>query len=126
MRYFKDSKDGFYAVVGLNVPLPDDFVEITDAEAAAIRAALIAAQPVVIPTKVTMRQARLALLNAGLLQTVNNAIAAMPSPQGDAARIEWEFSSEVHRNQPLVMSLAPALNMTDAQLDQLFIDAAKL
>lgn len=80
----------------------------------------------VIPQIVTMRQARLALLNAGLLQTINDAIIAMPGVEGDAARIEWEFSSQVHRNKALVQSLAPVLGMTDSQLDQLFTTAATL
>lgn len=78
------------------------------------------------PKSVTMRQARLALLNIGKLGTVDSAIASMTGIYGDAARIEWEFSSEVHRNRPLVLALAPILNMTDAQLDQLFVEASKL
>lgn len=79
-----------------------------------------------VPASVTMRQARLALLQAGLLSTVNDAIAAMPGADGDAARIEWEYSQEVQRNRALVLALAPVLNLTDAQLDQLFITASTL
>lgn len=78
------------------------------------------------PKSVTMRQARLALLGAGLLATVSDAVATMAGAEGDAARIEWEFSSEVKRDQPLVIALAPVLGMTDAQLDDLFIAAAAL
>ncbi len=79
-----------------------------------------------IPQVVTMRQARLALLQSGKLATVNAAISGMVGTQGDAARIEWEFSSEVKRSQPLVMALAPALSMTSGDLDSLFILAASL
>lgn len=79
-----------------------------------------------VPQFVTMRQARLALMAAGLLNTVNTTIAAMPGAQGDAARIEWEFSSEVKRNQPLVMALGPTLGLSAAQLDALFVAAAKV
>lgn len=78
------------------------------------------------PTVVTMRQARLALLQVGLLTQVNTAVAAMPGAQGDAARIEWEFSSTVERNRPLVQALGAALGLTDAQLDDLFRLAATL
>ena len=46
------------------------------------------APPVVIPTVVTMRQARLAMLDAGILTSVSNAITAMTGPTGEAARIE--------------------------------------
>ena len=79
-----------------------------------------------VPVKVTMRQARLALLGAGLLATVNASVAAMPGATGDAARIEWEFSSEVYRQKALVLTLGAALGLTSAQLDTLFIKAEKL
>lgn len=84
------------------------------------------APPPTIPQSVTMRQARLALMGAGKLATINAAIAGMAGVQGEAARIEWEFSSEVKRNQPLVMSMGQALGLTAAQLDALFIAAAAL
>jgi hypothetical protein len=104
--------------------LPAGCVQITDEEADAIREAEAALQPVVIPATVTMRQARLALLQAGKLVDVNAAIASMAGATGEAARIEWEYSQEVHRDKALVKSLAPVLGMTDAQLDSLFIAAA--
>lgn len=79
-----------------------------------------------VPQSVTMRQARLALLNSGLLTSVNNAIAAMTGTAGDAARIEWEFALSVERNSPLVASLTSALGLTTEQLDALFTTAATL
>lgn len=86
------------------------------------------ADPVVpgIPQIVTMRQARLALLQSGMLTQVNTAVANMPGAAGDAARIEWEFSSTVERNRPLVQSLIGALGLTESQLDDLFRLAATL
>lgn len=82
--------------------------------------------PVAVPEAVTMRQARIALAQAGKLATVNSVIAAMPGAQGDIARIEWEFSNEVKRNQPLVLALIPVLGMTSGEIDQFFITAARL
>ena len=82
--------------------------------------------PPVAPASVTMRQARLALLGAGLLDDVEAAIAALPSPQKEAARIEWEYSQEVQRHNGFVSVLAPALGMTEAQTDALLIAAAGL
>jgi len=79
-----------------------------------------------VPEVVTMRQARLALLGAGMLAQVNTAVANMVGAEGDAARIEWEFSSTVERHRPLVLSLIAALGLTDAQLDELFRQAAAL
>lgn len=86
------------------------------------------ADPVVpqIPQVVTMRQARLALLGAGLLAQVDAAINALPEPQRSAARIEWDYSSEVHRSRAFVQQLGSALGLTDEQLDALFTQAATL
>lgn len=78
------------------------------------------------PATVSMRQARLALLGAGLLQPVNDAIAAMPGTEGEAARIEWEYATEVRRDSRLVAGMAGALTLTEQQLDDLFLVAAGL
>lgn len=82
--------------------------------------------PPVVPVAVTMRQARLALLGAGLLDDVDAAINSLPSPQKEAARIEWEYSQEVQRHNGFVSVLAPMLGLTEAQTDALFIAAAGL
>lgn len=82
--------------------------------------------PVHIPSIVSMRQARLALLQSGLLSSVDAAIASLPSPQKEAAQIEWEYSQEVHRDKELVGMLAPALGLNESQLDDLFTLAATL
>lgn len=103
-------------------------VEMSAEEQAALQAEWTAAQnaPVLVPQSVTMRQARLALLQAGLLGSVNAAIAALPSPHKEAATIEWEYSQTVERNRPFVLTLGAALNLTSAQLDALFVQAATL
>lgn len=75
-----------------------------------------------VPQSVTMRQARLALLAAGLLDSVQTAIAAA----GAAAGIEWEYAQTVDRDYGLVPAMAAALELTDEQLDALFIAAAAL
>lgn len=81
---------------------------------------------VAVPEVVTMRQARLALLGAGLLAQVNTAVANMPGAEGDAARIEWEYAQEVRRDSLLVVALSAAFGWTGAQLDDLFTEGAKL
>lgn len=79
-----------------------------------------------VPASVTMRQARLALLAAGKLAAVESAIAALPEPAKTAATIEWEYSNEVQRHNGFVAQLGPALSMTEAQLDALFVQAKAL
>lgn len=82
--------------------------------------------PTPVPSAVTMRQARRALLEAEKLATVDALIAGMAGTAGDTARIDWEFSSEVRRDWPLVAALAPALSLTEEAIDALFIRAAQL
>ncbi len=73
--------------------------------------------------RVTARQARLALLAAGELDAVTEALDALPEADRAAARIEWEFATTVERSSPLVQMLAQTL---DLDLDELFAVAATL
>lgn len=77
-----------------------------------------------IPTVVGMRQARRALIAAGLYATVNAAVAAIPGVDGDVIRVEWEFSPIVKRDSPFVVAMAASLPLTELQLDELFAAAA--
>lgn len=88
--------------------------------------AYVAPAPVVSSEVVSMRQARLALLKAGLLTQVNAAIETMTGMEGEAARIEWEYATEVSRTSTLVASMMATLSLSDIQLDQLFTEASKL
>ncbi|MEZ5688696.1 MAG: hypothetical protein R3E21_07955 [Caenibius sp.] len=83
-------------------------------------------QAALVPQVVSMRQARLALLGSGNLAAVDAAIASLPSPQKEAAQIEWEYATEVQRDSALIASLAPALGMNDAAIDTLFVAAAAI
>lgn len=101
----------------------DDLVKMTLEEADSYLNPPVA---VIVPDKVTMRQARLALHAAGLLAGVESALDALPEPLRASARIEWDYSSEVYRNKDLVVMLAGALELADEQIDDLFITAATL
>lgn len=70
---------------------------------------------------VTMRQARLALIQQGLLSNVDAVIAALPDGEREPAEIEWEYGNDVERLSPLVVSLMPALGMSDEEIDDLFV-----
>jgi hypothetical protein len=80
-----------------------------------------------VPRSVTRRQARQALLLAGLLDQVQPAIDAIPDATARGmAQIEWADSQEYHRDRPLLISLATALNLDADALDNLFRAAAAL
>ena len=74
------------------------------------------------PHQVTMRQARLALLRAGLLDDAEAVIAAA----GREAMMEWEYATVVDRSNPAVAAVQQQESLTDAQIDDLFREAAKL
>jgi len=99
---------------------------LTDEGIAAQAARVVAERKARVPAEVTMRQARLALLQANLLAIVATAIAGLPSPQKEAATIEWEYSQTVARNRPFVLMLGAALGLSEEDLDDLFILAATL
>lgn len=65
---------------------------------------------------------RVALHLAGLLDQVE---ALMADPQTDTlARLAWTDAQEFRRTSPTLLAMATALNLTDAQLDQLVVTAA--
>ena len=75
-----------------------------------------------VPQQVTMRQARLELLKRALLDDVEAVIAAT----GREAQIQWEYASVVERSNPVIAIVQQQQGMTDAQIDDLFREAAKL
>ena len=80
-----------------------------------------------VPASITMRQCRLQLLATGKLALVAPAIAALPSPQKEAAEIEWEYGAVVQRSSPLIAQLAPVLGWnTPEEVDEQFRQAALL
>lgn len=74
------------------------------------------------------RQLRLMMLQIGLTDTdVEAQIAAIPDPtERAAASIEWQWATRYDRTHPLVITLAIALEFTDAELDALWSYAADL
>ena len=76
--------------------------------------------------KVTMRQARLALHQAGKLSLVDDAINVTPEPDKSLISIEWEYASTVDRMSPWVSTMGAALGLSDDELDQLFETARTL
>ncbi len=82
--------------------------------------------PEPVPQSITPRQARLALLEAGLLSQVDTAIASLASPARDQAQIEWEYATAIDRSSEWINQLGGALGLDDAGIDDLFKTASKL
>ncbi len=76
-----------------------------------------------VPRVISMRQARLALLSAELLTTVSDAIATGTE---ETLKIEWEYATEVRRDWASLITLVTSLELTELQVDDLFILGATL
>ena len=68
---------------------------------------------------VTTRQARLQLLEMGLLDSVEAAIG-----ESRALQIEWDYATEVRVGSPITEAMVVALNLTEEQLDEFFKQAS--
>ncbi len=74
----------------------------------------------VVPRSVTPLQMRKALRATGLKATVDAALSSSP----EAVREEWEYATEILRDNATLAALAAALGKSDADLDALFQVAA--
>lgn len=82
--------------------------------------------PQPVPESVTARQIRLWLVRHGIsLAAVNVAIDAIQDQQQrDEVRVEWEFAPYIERAHPMLVPLAAALGLSEAQVDDAFREAA--
>ena len=81
-------------------------------------------QPVVeiiVPQSITKLQAKLQLLEIGLLDEVEALIS-----QDRKAMLYWTDSQNFLRTDTILCGMAAFLQLTDEQLDNLFIEASKL
>ena len=115
MPYYKDTSNNLHFLDSSEFEylLPADCVAITDEEAQAIQAEQEANNPVVIPS-ISMRQARLALLQKNQLDDVESLIN---TPE---MRIWWDYSTIVEKENPLVKQIGLALNWTPEYLTEIF------
>lgn len=79
-----------------------------------------------VPNTIHVKQARLQLLTMGILAQVQVELEKLPEPNKSVALIEWEYADYFHRDHPLIAALAGIFGLTDIQVDQMFIEAAKL
>lgn len=70
---------------------------------------------------VSMRQARLALLEMGLLSDVEQAIQNLQEPQKSIAKIEWEYSAVVSRKNDTFLLIVEQLGIdSKEEIDNFF------
>lgn len=74
-----------------------------------------------VPTKISRLQAKLQLLEIGLLDEVEDLVA-----QDRKVQLYWNEADNFYRTDSILLIMATALKLTDEQLDDLFIEASKL
>lgn len=98
-------------------------IPLTADEIAALAAAAAAA-PRYVPQEVTRFQALAALHMAELLERVEAIIAA---PETDVlTRLAWQNAQTFKRNSQMVSDIALAIDLTDQQIDDLFVSAVSI
>lgn len=80
--------------------------------------------PPTIPISITPRQGYIILSRYGILEAVKNYFAALDGQEGEEAKIELEFAQEWKRTWPTLINAAHDFGLTDAQIDQMFIEAS--
>lgn len=74
--------------------------------------------------QVTSFQAKYALDQAGLLESVEALIAAPETPT--KTKLAWSSNADFKRYSEMILGLAAVLNLSDEQLDDLFSLAATI
>jgi hypothetical protein len=75
-----------------------------------------------VPMSITNGQGKMQLLRLGLYEQVE----ALIMQSGTQEKIYWNDWDNWRRDSPIIQRLAPTVGMTDEDLDQFFIEAAKL
>lgn len=75
----------------------------------------------IVPTKITRLQAKLQLLEIGLLDEVEVLVE-----QDRKVKLYWNDADNFYRTDEILLGMATALGLSDAQLDDLFLQASKL
>ena len=126
MKYYKNPTDSSlwaYASNGSQDSfIKPGLVSISVADFSAAQAAQTAANAAGVPQVVTPFQAKAALLQAGLLDTVKAAIASAPA----ITQLAWSDATEFTRDSPTISTMAGALGLTSVQVDALFVAASAI
>ena len=85
----------------------------------------IPVKPPVVPQSVTMRQFKLALIEAGVFDSVEDFIVTLTGVDYKKAMVEWN-GAFAERSSPSISTYGAGLGMTSEDVDNLFILADTL
>lgn len=76
-----------------------------------------------LPSVASPVKLRLALLEMGLLDQVQNHFETLDQTVQDKIKIVWEYSTEISKYHPMIQKLAEQLNFDEETLDEIFVKA---
>jgi hypothetical protein len=77
-----------------------------------------------VPTEITRLQGKAVLLQAGYVPQIEQMMADPKTPA--LAKLAWSDAQVFRRDSPTLLAMAQALGISEAQLDQLFIQGAQI
>lgn len=107
------------------VTCPDDCTmtthEYVDGQ---IKEIIVEPEPIIVPQIISRYQGMAQLHISGLLDQVN---VIMADPATDPlVVIAWNNVQEFRRTSPMILAIAPALSLSDGDIDQLFTAASQI
>ena len=81
---------------------------------------VVATIVVPVPQQVSMWALREAVMKAGEMTAVANALNGLPEPQKSIAWNRWEYKENIVRNSPIILQLQQLLGWTDSFVDGLY------
>ena len=82
--------------------------------------------PVPVPFEVPTWRLRAILALDNLEQSVTDALDQLTDPQKTIAKRAWDFGSKTERSSPTVDFIKGVLNLMDAQVDDIFVQAESI
>jgi hypothetical protein len=80
----------------------------------------------IVPIEVQLWRIRTVLKLMQLETQIESAIDAMPEPSKTAATYIWKYGTTVERSSQTILLLQSAIQLTDEQVDDLFIQAEQI
>ena len=81
---------------------------------------------IVVPQEVQLWRARTVLKLLGMEQVIEVALNSLDEPLKTGALYIWQLGTTVERNSQTVLLLQTVLGLTDAQVDDIFIQAENI
>lgn len=91
-----------------------------------VAAAMLLPEPVAVPQEAAMWALKELCLVRGHAADIEAALNSLPDPPRTIARNRWENKDTISRNSPIIAQMQQLLGWSNAYVDELFVESAKL